>query len=202
MPVSFLTSAQQESYGRYAAPPSPDELARFFHLSEDDQALTLSRRSDHNRLGFALQLTTVRFLGTFLENSMTVPSEIVQTLSRQLGITKSEAIGEYRQGRWRRQHAAEIRERFGYRDFSDPAAGFRLARWLCALCWTGTERPSVLFDRATAWLLTHKVLLPGVSVLERFIARLRGRMENRLCRSLGRGITAEQRVVRLKAQAL
>jgi hypothetical protein len=43
-------------------------------------------------------------------------------------------------------------------------------------------------------LLTHKVLLPGVSVLERFIARLRGRMENRLWRSLGRGITAEQRV--------
>ena len=29
MPVSFLTSAQQESYGRYAAPPSPDELTRF-----------------------------------------------------------------------------------------------------------------------------------------------------------------------------
>ena len=193
MPVSFLTSAQQESYGRYAAPPSPDELTRFFHLSEDDQALTLSRRGDHNRLGFALQLTTVRFLGTFLENSMTVPSEIVQTLSRQLGITKSEAIDEYRQGRWRRQHAAEIRERFGYRDFSDPAAGFRLARWLCALCWTGTERPSVLFDRAMAWLLTHKVLLPGLSVLERFIARLRGRMENRLWRSLGRGTTAEQR---------
>jgi hypothetical protein len=123
--------------------------------------LILNRRGDPNRLGFALQLTTVRFLGTFLEDSIAVPSEVVQTLSRQLGITKSEAIGEYRQGRWRRQHATEIRAQLGYRDFSDPAAGFRLARWLCALCWTGTERPSVLFDRATAWLLTHKVLLPA-----------------------------------------
>jgi Domain of unknown function (DUF4158) len=65
----------------------------------------------------------VRFLGTFLEDSIAVLSEVVQTLSRQLGITKSEAIGEYRQGRWRRQHAAEIRARFGYRDFSDLAAG-------------------------------------------------------------------------------
>jgi Domain of unknown function (DUF4158) len=129
MTVSFLTSAQRESYGRYAAPPSPDELARFFHLSEDDQALILNRRADHNRLGFALQLTTVRFLGTFLEDSIAVPSEVVQTLSRQLGITKSEAIGEYRQGRWRRQHATEIRAQFGYRDFwqkSRPVA-FNLA---------------------------------------------------------------------------
>jgi len=32
-------------------------------------------------------------------------------------------------------------------------------------------------------LLTHKVL-PSLSVLERFIARLRGRMEDRLWRSL------------------
>src|ERR1700751_1566240 len=135
MPVSFLTSAQQESYGRYAAPPSPDELARFFHLSEDDQALIRSRRGDHNRLGFALQLTTVRFLGTFLEDSVEVPSEVVQTLSRQLGITNCDGIGEYSQGRWRRQHAAEIRARFGYRDFGDPVAGFRLTRWLLVLWW-------------------------------------------------------------------
>jgi len=192
MPVSFLTSAQRERYGRYAVPPSPDELARFFHLSDDDHKLILIRRGDHNRLGFALQLTTVRFPGTFLDGPVEVPVEVLQTLIRLLGITNSDCIEQYGEGRRRRQHAAEIRALFGYRDFTDSAAGFRLTRWLCALCWTGTKRPSVLFDRATAWLFTNKVLLPGASVLERFVARLRSRMETRLWRLLGRDIAVEQ----------
>ena len=42
-----------------------------------------------------------------------------------------------------------------------PLARFRLARWLYALCWTGTHRPDVLFDHATAWLVTEKALRPS-----------------------------------------
>jgi hypothetical protein len=49
-----------------------------------------------------------------------------------------------------------------------------------------------LFERATAWLVTHKVPLPGCSTLERYIARLRSRVEERLWRSLAHGIGSEQ----------
>jgi hypothetical protein len=55
-----------------------------------------------------------------------------------------------------------------------------LHRWLYALCWTGTDRPSALFDRATAWLIASKVVLPGASTLERVIARVRGRANRQL----------------------
>jgi TnpA family transposase len=71
-------------------------------------------------------------------------------------------------------------------------SAFHLTRWLYALCWTGTDRPTVLFERAVTWLVTHKVLLPGCSTLERYIARLRSRVEERLWLSLGRGISSEQ----------
>ena len=71
------------------------------------------------------------------------------------------------------EHTAEIRRVYGFPGLFDPRVQFRLQRWLYALCWTGTDRPSVLFERATTGLLSHKVLLPGVSVLERLVARLR-----------------------------
>ena len=70
--------------------------------------------------------------------------------------------------------------------------GFRLCRWLYALSWTGTEQLGVLFDRAITWLLAHKVILPGCTTLERFVSRLRSRVEDRLWKRLGRGITDEQ----------
>lgn len=41
--------------------------------------------------------------------------------------------------------------------------------------------------------MAHKVILPGCTTLERFVARLRNRVEDRLWKRLGRDITEEQR---------
>ena len=51
----------------------------------------------------------------------------------------------------------------------------------------------MLFEHAGGWLIGHKVLLPGVSILERFVSEVRSRMEARLWRRLVRGLTTEQR---------
>ena len=151
------------------------------------------RRWDHMRLGFAVQLGTVLFLGTFLADPTEVPTEVVATLARQIGVADPACLGRYREGKARWSHAAEIRDRYGYREFAEPAAQWRLLRWLYALCWTGTDRPTALFDQATAWLVAHKVLLPGASVLERTIARVRSRANSRLWRLLAARITPEQK---------
>jgi Tn3 transposase DDE domain/Domain of unknown function (DUF4158) len=145
------------------------------------------------RLGFAVQLCTARFLGTFLQDPTEAPPGAVAALGRQLDIADPASLILYAASARRYDHTIEIRDRYGYRDFSDPAAQWRLIRWLYTLCWTGTDRPTTLFDQATAWLVTRKVLLPGASVLERTIARVRTRANSRLWRLLAARISPGQK---------
>ena len=73
MAVDFLTDGQKAKYGRYWSDPDETELARYFHLDETDKGFILKRRGTANQLGFALQLTSVRYLGGFINDLNNVP---------------------------------------------------------------------------------------------------------------------------------
>ncbi len=193
MPVSFLTQPQERRYGRFDGEPTADQLARYFHFDDADKAFIRSRRGDHMRLGVAIQLGAVRYLGAFLDDLTEAPARVSVFVGKQIGVTPGSNIAAYQASQWRWRHEKEIRDRYGYQGFNDPFLQFRLNRWLYALCWTGTDRPSVLFDRSIAWLLANKVLLPGLTVLERAVARVRSRANERLWRRLTMQVAPEQR---------
>lgn len=195
MATRFLSENQRRRYGRYGGEPNEEQLARYFHLDGADREITALLRGAHNRIGFAMQLGTVRFLGVFLDDLTQVPRRVVLEIARQLGEDEIVDLTAYGDGRQRWRHVALIRERYGFRDFAeDGTARFRLARWLYTLAWTGDDRPSLLFDRATSWLAANKILLPGATTLERFVARVRSRAERRLWRILAGSLTDQQRV--------
>ncbi|MYT79285.1 protein of unknown function (DUF4158) [Streptomyces sp. MnatMP-M77] len=73
MPVDFLTDEQAGSYAAYGGAPSRAELEQFFFLDDADRELIEPKRRAHNRLGFAVQMTTVRYLGVFLDDQTDVP---------------------------------------------------------------------------------------------------------------------------------
>ena len=201
MPVGFLTAEQCRRYGRFGGEPTPAQLGRYFHLDRNDLEFVGTRRRDHNRLGVATQLVTVRFLGTFLSDPADVPAGALRHVAEQLAVAGLVADGGqaarglklYRDAEVRWDHQAEIRARFGYRDFGDPGVQLGLLRWLYARAWLAAERPSALFDLATARLVEAKVLLPGATVLARIVARVRERVATRLWSRLARMVDDDHR---------
>jgi len=194
MPVEFLTGTQKACYGRFDGDPSPEDLARYFHFDDTDHTLIAQRRGDHNRLGFALQLGTVRFLGTFLANPVDVPPNVIAYIGQQIDISETDCLPRYLERKQTRHaHSIEIQRVYRYQDFNDPPWRFRLSRWLYTRAWLTNERPSHLFDLAAHWLIQHKVLLPGITTLTRLIAQIRDRASLRAWQRLAALPNAAQR---------
>ncbi|WP_447294714.1 DUF4158 domain-containing protein, partial [Acinetobacter baumannii] len=98
----------------------------------------------------ALQLTTARFLGTFLPDLLQIPSFIRFYIAAQLNISRPEILSRYAERdntRW--EHQGLIKLYYDYHDFGDFPWSFRLKRLLYTRAWLSNERPGLLFDFAT-----------------------------------------------------
>lgn len=118
MPVEFLTDEQAAAYAAYSGAPSRAELERFFFLDDADRELIEGKRRAHNRLGFAVQLTTVRYLGVFPDDPADVPAEVADYLAEQLGIADASVLKAYgERENTRLAHVRELRRGLEYTEF-------------------------------------------------------------------------------------
>jgi len=144
MPVEFLTDEEAAAYGSYQGVPSRAEMEKLFFLDAEDKQLIAKRRGDHSRLGFSLQLTTVRYLGLFLPDPLAVPAEVVAYLAEQLEISDPECVGRYTERRTTKfEHADEIKAKFGLVDFE--AKEKELREWVDARSRTTGDGPKAIF---------------------------------------------------------
>jgi hypothetical protein len=68
VPVEFLSDDQPSAYGRFSSGFTRAELERYFFLDDVDHGLIEPKRRDHNKLGYTVQLSTVRYVGRFLDD--------------------------------------------------------------------------------------------------------------------------------------
>ena len=179
-PADALTEEQFETagYGQFNGTPTRRELERFFFLDDADRRLVAKRRGDHNRLGFALQVVTARYVGTFLADPLEVPTEVVDYVAKQLDIADASCVKAYlEREKTRFEHQWEIAREYGWRDFAEVEE--ELIRWVDDRAWITGDGPRTLFDAAVGWLRERQVPLPGVSTLVRLVGRVREEAQQR-----------------------
>ena len=181
MALDFLSDAQVAGYGRFQGVPARSDLERYFFLDDADRALIGKRRGEQHRLGFALQITTVRFLGVFLEDPLDVPWPVVEYLAEQIEVSDPSCVKNYtRRSMTAFEHAWEIREAYGFRSLDDDTTAAEFNRYLQDRAWVHTEGPGAMFDHAVGWLRRHWVLLPGITVLTRQVLKARADVADRV----------------------
>ena len=194
VPVEFLSDQEAAAFGRYGGSVSQADLERFFYLDDADRKLVAGQREDHNRLGFSVQLATVRYIGRFLADPLDgVPAEVIDFLAGQLQIADPSCLKRYSLRKpTHREHAGKIQEKLGLKDFAEVEA--ELAVFAGRRAWVTGDGPKAIFADAVGWLRDRDVLLPGVSRLARLVARERDAATQRLWERLYAALTGHQRL--------
>ena len=171
MPGQFLSRAERERLQSFPLEITPHELSTFFTLSDKDLILVKKRSGDHNLLGFALQLGTLRYLSFIPDNFLQLPSTVVEYVAQQLKVSPS-VLKDY--GERPQTRTNQLQEIQDYLRFRKPSASDyqQLETWLLERAMEH-DRPLLLFQLLIKKLQTSKIIRPGLTILERMVATAR-----------------------------
>jgi TnpA family transposase len=115
-----LTSAQISEL--LALPTDEPTLIRHYTLSDADLAVIQRRRRPYNRLGFALQLSTLRYPGRLPRPGEFIPAEILNFLAVQLDLDADNLASYGARSATRYEQLEALRREFGYSTFASLSA--------------------------------------------------------------------------------
>jgi TnpA family transposase len=189
MPGRFLTDADRDRLRRFPAEVPPEDLVDYFTLSGRDQVQVRRQRGGPNRIGFALQLCTLRYLGFVPDQLRGVPPAVIAHLAQQLG-----AAPEFLAAYGDRPHTRtdHLQEAVAYLGFRKARAGDLrdLRTWLVGRALEH-DRPTLLFQLAGEKLRADKVVRPGPTCLERLVVAARLEAQRETFRLLGPLLTGD-----------
>jgi hypothetical protein len=146
-------------------PTDPESLARYYALDARDLALVRTKRGDHNRLGYAVQLAYLHFPGQALTAEASPPAELIAFLAEQLELPPAAWEQYAARDETRREHAIEAQATLGLRAFT--VTEYRSLRtWLTELALR-TQKPTALAEQLIERLRTMRIVVPSVHVVDR-----------------------------------
>ena len=183
MPVDFLTQAERQRYQQLPTVIAERDLRQHFHLSETDLAFVATFRGAPSRLGVALHLGLLRYLG-YLPDAWVVnmPAELRAFAAGQLSDGARVDLTDYG-GReaTRTAHLQAALKHLGWNKWTPLEQGW-LEPWLLERALEhGNER--LLLDLTCQKLRQHRLLRPAIGTLEWLVGSL---AEQAHCKSFRR----------------
>jgi TnpA family transposase len=167
MSRGFLTTAERRRLSTFPQEISVGDLGRYFTLTPEDLAQLSSQRGDHNRLGFALQLCTLSYLGFIPDNLLEPPPTVLRLLVLQ------------------------VMHYLNYRRATTPDL-VELEDWLVERALEH-DKPTFLLHLAAERLRWEHILRPGLTMMERIVSTARQRARKVTFENMAHLLTSQGR---------
>jgi len=191
MPVSFLTDRDRERLECFPADIPLADIRTCFTLAPSDVALVKEQRGDYNRLGFALHLCALRYLGFVPTDLASAPEHVAAYVAGQIG-ADPDALSAYgRRDATRTAHFQEALAHLGFRRSNDEDLQ-TLTAWLLERALEH-DKPTLLFQLSCERLHREKIVRPGVTRLEKIVAAARSQADQATFDRLQPLLTEERR---------
>jgi len=172
---NFFQSIEKERLNCFPDNIEYNDLITFFTLSDSDKAEIPIYSSAANRLGYALQLCALRFMGFFPDNLRNTSFLIVEYVANQINVNPV-VLAEYgSRAHTRTDHQKKIMTYLGYRR-ADEKDFEELSSWLVERALEH-DKPSLLYELICEKLRKEKIIRPGITTIERLIAVARQKAE-------------------------
>jgi len=190
MPGQFLTTIERERLSRIPEDISKADLASFFTLTDSDLSAIPVQSAGYNRLGFALQIGALRYMGFCPDDLVATPPSVVKYVASQLGMDPQEIIRYGQREQTRTDHVKNVETYLGFRR-AEGSDLQELANWLVKRALEH-DKPTLLFQIASERLRAAKIARPGVTTLERMVTTARQTAREETYLSLSFLITEER----------
>ena len=168
------------------------DIARYYTFSNDELKVIKERRRPHNRLGFAVQLSYLRFPGRVWSLGEIVPESVLFYIASQLKLDPT-IITEYSQrDTTRREHLAEIQNNFGFHTFNTSTYK-QFSKWLLPFA-ISSDKGMALVGALIDEMRLRQIIIPAISTVERLAWEVRHRAQKLVCLELAKSLTTLQKM--------
>jgi TnpA family transposase len=114
---------ERERVALLTLPADEETVVRVHTLNAEELAGVATARTAETRLGYALQLCSLRYPGRHLRRGEVIPAAMLEHITDQLGVDPAHVAGFARRGQSRYEQLASIKRRHGFRDLNRPLRG-------------------------------------------------------------------------------